>query len=169
MSLKTTPATYAAFSLTAIFLALFVVFCVLYYTEKNKKVDKVAIPVIPAWTKTSKTGNGATTLLTTDVLNAYVVRQTGNAGITATFPSAAIVVAAVVALDSRLVVNNQQFYMVFNNISSQVVTFAAGTGNTLSALTTLADVSYVIIRVTLTNVTSGSEAVTYTGVATGTN
>jgi hypothetical protein len=169
MSRKSSPYAYAPWSLTVVFLTLFIVYCVLYYTEINKKVDKQPIPVIPEWTYSAKTGNTPTTFTADDVLNAYVVKTSAEAAVTATFPTAASVVAAVAALDDRLLVVGQEFYMVLNNVSGQTITYGTGVGNTKTDLTTLATASYEIIKVVLTNITEGSEAVSYTGTYTGLN
>jgi len=168
MSRKSTLATltYAPWTLTVIFLTLFIVYCVLYYQLKNKKVDQQPIPAIPAWTKVTK-GTQNFTLTAPESFNTYVVKTTSSAG-AATFASA----ASIVANNDRLNTVGQEFYFLINNISGTSLTFVAGTGNTLTtdlSTLTLATASYVIIKGLITNNTAGSEAVTYDNIATGTN
>ena len=167
MSKSMMSLVYAPWTLTVVFLTLFIVYCVLYYNEKNKTVAKEPIPVIPEWTKVVKSTTNIA-MAENETFNTYLVKSTSSAG-ALTFAAAESVVARAALIDDRLVVVGQEFYLVVNNVSGQNLTWVAGTGNTLTDFATLATASYAIIKVTLTNVTAGEEAVEYTETYTGTN
>jgi alpha-tubulin suppressor-like RCC1 family protein len=106
------------------------------------------------------------TLTAAQVISGTILRSGNSAAITDTTPTAALIVAAV-----QSTVANQRFKLIIqnNNTGTGVITLAAGTGVTLSGVTTVAVGFTREYLVLVTNATSGSEAVTIYGIQTATS
>lgn len=155
-------APYAGFLALAMvtFLVLFIVYAVSLSNEKKK----IPAPV-PEWSAASITTAPSATLTASNTLNAVLVANPA-AIATYTSPTAAALVAAVNLVKEAK--NDQTFRFIIVNRSAYVVTFAGGTGVTVTgAQAAVPATDYTIFSVTLTNVAAGSEAVAITQLSTG--
>lgn len=111
-------------------------------------------PIIQAAVQTVNNAAGVT-LTSQNILNQLLIR-TGAAGVSDTFPTAALLVAAI-GPAARV---NYGFYLNIRNGNSGTLTLVAGAGGTLAAsnTNTVAAASALNILIVLTNVTPASES-----------
>jgi hypothetical protein len=110
--------------------------------------------------------SGAQTYLATDIIGGIIVHNTGGAGITATLPTAALLVQALKAIfGQQLQIGATIGCLIINGGATGTITLAAGAGgsfdtnqNAASQAILTGTSKYVMLR--LTNVTPGSEAYT---------
>ena len=157
-SLQTTLAPYTLFITLAMvtFLVLFIVYCVMYYDNEGK----IKAP-LPEWTATA---TAATTLTLTAATTLNEVLVSNASALTATFPTAAAIVAGVAAVKKPK--NGMTFRFIVVNRGAGAVTLAVAAGVTIDQLS-IPTVNYSIYAVTLTEVAGGSEAVAVTRLSTG--
>ena len=126
--------------------------------------DRAPTVPLPLWSKSGD--SGAVVMSGADALNKYWVQTSGGATQTLTFPPAADTVDAA----PTAIVGNTYSMVINNNSGHTITSFVAGTGNTLHSFpSTLLTGHYIIIKLELTDVRSGHEAVSYTYLSTGTN
>jgi hypothetical protein len=129
----------------------------------NRKQSAPTVP-LPEWSKAGD--NNVVILAGADALNKYWIQNAnGGSTQTLTFPPAEETVASA---PTKIVGN--VYYMVINNISGHTMTFIAGAGNTLLSFpANLATGHWMIVKVELTNVKEGHEAVLFTFVNSAAN
>lgn len=92
------------------------------------------------------------TLTASNVIAGYIIRSGQNSGQTDTFPTAALLVAGVTSASI-----GTQWTFIYNNTSTEVMSFGAGSGNIIYGSTSVAGNSYVTVTFSLTNVTASTE------------
>lgn len=140
-----------------------------YYALQKQYNDSLsgAVAVIPQWKQTN--GHDAVTLTSQNVLNTMYIHTTPLIDVASmiTFPTAASLIADV---DSSRKKQGQEFFMTMINVSGLGAYFTQNvTGNTLSGfdgseilnLPFFMLGTFYVIRITLTNISSGTEAVLY--------
>lgn len=105
--------------------------------------------------------NAAGQTLTAAGLLGGIILRSGAAAVSDTLPTAALIVAAI----PNCAVGDTFEFTIQNN-NSGLLTIVAGTGNTLSGTTTIANAFSRRFVCKLTNVTAGTEAATIYGIST---
>ncbi len=107
--------------------------------------------------------SAASVIMTADqVLGGLIIYDPGGAATIATYPTAALLVAALG--DAAVVGTSFKFAIRHSGSTSEVVTLTAGDGNTLSPATQALDGDEIITQlVRIDNITEDSESVTYYG------
>ncbi len=117
----------------------------------------------------SYTGASGITYSASSFVDAQYIVRSGAGSVTDNTPTAAQIVAALNAnqwirqlgqdSDAKTVSSGFNFQVLINNTSSNSVTLGAGTNVTIGTAITLTNAKVTVLKVIVTNATSGSEAV----------
>ena len=114
-------------------------------------------------TTTTENTAGNETISASELLGGYYLRDCAGANRTDTTDTAANIVAAI---DNAKVGTSRLFFVKNTSDAAETLTIAGGTGVTITGTATVAQDNTKIFLVLLTNVTSGSEAVTLYSIGT---
>jgi hypothetical protein len=114
--------------------------------------DGLQLVVFPQPTALAETATA--TLTAPNILANSIIKGTPAADATYTLPTAALIVAG----QPDLQVNDSWTFSVIDTNGTYTITLAVGTGGTLVGSGALAVSTSAMFRITITNITSGSEA-----------